>query len=477
MMRHVPEFAVIGHPNEGKSAVLSTLAEDDSVRVSPIPGETTECRTFPVRIDGKEIIRFIDTPGFQNPRHILEWMKAHEKTPNLIETFVAGHRDDPGFKDDCALLSPVINGAAIIFVVDGSRPVRNMDRAEMEILRLSGRPRLAVINCKEDDSTWLPEWQDEFRKHFNAVRIFNANRATYMERMSLLESLKAIDQHLESCLSKVIHALQANYERRISHTAGLIIHLLTTVLSYRRTVPCRRGEENKVKQKLLASFTDFVRKEEQRTFERIRRLYRHNIFNTELPPQSILQEDLFAEKTWKFLGLTDRQLLLAGAIGGAAAGVSIDAATLGGSFGAFAVFGGLLGAATTYFKAKDILSGTRLLGIRLDSERIRMGPVASSQLLYVLIDRSLLFFTLVINWAHGRRDYRNCLPPDKALTGKQGFTSRWSRKERMVCEHFLKALQNDDANAQEQSRQELYRALHTTLENLSGINKHAWSRD
>ena len=36
----VPEFAVIGHPNEGKSAVVSTLSEDDSVRVSPYPGET-----------------------------------------------------------------------------------------------------------------------------------------------------------------------------------------------------------------------------------------------------------------------------------------------------------------------------------------------------------------------------------------------------------------------------------------------------
>ena len=72
----VPEFAIIGHPNEGKSSVLSTLAEDDSVRVSPIPGETVLCQPFPVRIDGREIIRFIDTPGFQNPRQTLQWLPA-----------------------------------------------------------------------------------------------------------------------------------------------------------------------------------------------------------------------------------------------------------------------------------------------------------------------------------------------------------------------------------------------------------------
>ncbi|HSL60856.1 MAG TPA: GTPase, partial [Desulfotignum sp.] len=36
----------MGHPNEGKSAVVSTLTEDDQVRVSPVPGETKVCRTY-----------------------------------------------------------------------------------------------------------------------------------------------------------------------------------------------------------------------------------------------------------------------------------------------------------------------------------------------------------------------------------------------------------------------------------------------
>ena len=70
-----PEIAIMGHPNEGKSSVLSTLAEDDSVRVSPTPGETTRCRTFPVVIDGREVLRFTDTPGFQNPGRVLSMLK------------------------------------------------------------------------------------------------------------------------------------------------------------------------------------------------------------------------------------------------------------------------------------------------------------------------------------------------------------------------------------------------------------------
>ena len=42
----VPEFAVVGRVNMGKSAVIATLLEIDDnevLRVSPTPGETTRC--------------------------------------------------------------------------------------------------------------------------------------------------------------------------------------------------------------------------------------------------------------------------------------------------------------------------------------------------------------------------------------------------------------------------------------------------
>jgi predicted GTPase len=201
MTTSVPEFAIIGHPNEGKSSVLSTLAEDDRVRISPIPGETTDVQSFPVTIDGKEIIRFVDTPGFQNPRQTLTWMQNYAGPANqLLPAFIAAHRDDPDFRDDCSLLAPIAAGAGVIFVVDGSRPLRNMDKVEMEILRLTGAPRLAVINSKGEDTLYLDHWHSEFRRHFNAIRVFNSSRANYAQRIELLESLKAIDQQLEPLL-------------------------------------------------------------------------------------------------------------------------------------------------------------------------------------------------------------------------------------------------------------------------------------
>jgi GTPase Era involved in 16S rRNA processing len=466
----VPEFAIVGHPNEGKSSVLSTLSEDDSVRVSPTPGETIQCRTFPVLIDNREVIRFIDTPGFQNPRKILDWMRAYQGDErNMLAGFIQSHQDDPLFHDDCALLSPLAAGAGLIFVVDGSRPLRNIDRAEMEILRLTGRPRMAIINCKDDDSRFLDAWQQEFRKHFNAIRLFNANQATYSQRIALLESLKAIDQELEPVIETVINAFVQDWQSRMEQTAARIITLLMDSLRYRKTVNCPPGaNEEQLKKKLHAAYTDFVSKRERQTHQQIRKLFKHNIFNLQLPEQSILQQDLFAAKTWQFLGLTSSQLTMAGALSGAALGVGLDAMTAGISFGVFAAIGGVLGAATAAMKGKELLSGTRLLGMKLDEEQLQVGPVTNTQLLYILVDRALIYFTHIVNWAHGRRDYPDAVRRTEGEeTDKQGYTSGWTREERKVCERFFAALQEDDGYLQEYAGEDLGLLLREKLEEIA----------
>ena len=379
----VPEFAVVGHPNEGKSSVLSTLAEDDSVRVSPIPGETRECRRFPVVIDDHEVIAFVDTPGFQNPRRTLQWMQKYQGSDErLLPDFIAAHGDDPAFHDDCQLLAPLISGAGIIFVVDGSRPVRNMDRAEMEILRLTGRPRMAILNCKEDESDFLDGWQSEFRKHFNSIRIFNSVRATYAQRIGLLQSLKGIDQSIEGVLERVITAFKKDWAARNQQSARLITALLEDMLSYQKTVTLpERGNEEELLQNMEETFSRFVSKKEYSTHQQIRNLFKHNIFTPELPAHSILRQDLFSEKTWQFLGLSREQLIITGALGGVALGAGLDLAAAGLTFGVFSALGGLLGAAGTALKGRDILSGIRLLGMKLDQQQLQIGPVENIQLM------------------------------------------------------------------------------------------------
>ncbi len=463
-----PEFAVVGHPNEGKSSVLSTLAEDDSVRVSPVPGETKEWCRFPVIIDNREIISFVDTPGFQNPRHTLKWMQAYQGADDrLLADFIAAHQEDPAFHDDCQLFQPLAGGAGVIFVVDGSRPLRNIDKAEMEILRLTGRPRMAILNFKEDGSDFLDDWTGELRKHFNSTRIFNSLRATYGQRISLLESLRVIDQELEPNLKLVITALEQNWHSRIERTAELLIEMLIEVLSWTESTIVAEGgaDEEKLQKKLADQFNRLVSQKEREVHQQIRRLFKHNIFNLELPAQAILREDLFSEKTWQFLGLSRKQLIMTGALGGAAMGAGLDLAVAGISFGVFSTIGGVIGAAGTAIKGKDMLSGTRMLGVRLDNLELKMGPVDNIQLFYILLDRSILYFHSVINWAHARRDSPE-VPHDGAVE-KQGFTSSWSRADHKVCGKFFKAVTRNREKEVDECQIELYNLIVRHLQILS----------
>ena len=461
-MSVVPEFAIVGHPNEGKSSVVSTLSEDDSVRISSVPGETTECRSFPVLIDGREVIRFIDTPGFQNPRKTLAWMRAWQGDDRkMLTEFLRIHRDDPALHDDCALLTPLAAGAGIIFVVDGSRPLRNMDKAEMEILRLTGRPRMAIINCKDEESRFLADWQNEFRKHFNSIRLFNANKATYSQRIALLNSLKAIDQDLEELIERVIQAFAQDWENRRRQSAALITAMLKESLNYRASAPCPVGtDEEALRAKLRSSYTDFVTKQERTAHQQLRKLFKHNLFNLQLPEQSILQEDLFDATTWKFLGLSDEDLIWAAAMSGAAVGAGMDVLTAGISFGVFMAIGGAVGAVGAAVKGRDLLTGRRLLGMKLDKQQMQVGPVTNIQLLYILLDRALLYYSHVVSWAHGRRDHAVAREGEKE---KQGYASEWTAEEKKICDRFFRALQKDDPLAQEEAEEMLAEMIQAKL--------------
>ena len=467
----IPEFAVVGHPNEGKSAVVSTLAEDDNVRVTLYPGETLVCQSFPVVIDGREIIRFVDTPGFQGPKKTLAWIRAYEGPDgNLLQNFLKTHEEDPDFKDDCELLRPVAGGAGIIYVADGSRPVRKVDLAEMEILRLTGRPRMGILNCKENKTEYLDDWKNEFRKYFNSTRVFNANRATYAERIELLQNLKNIDQEWAPALETVIFAFQEDWKQRNALTADIVCDMAESCLTYRITRNySERNSENALKEEMQSDFNRAVNRIERKGHQRIRRLFKHNIFNYDLPDHSIVNEDLFNKKTWQLLGITPKQLITASGIAGGTIGAALDIAAAGITFGIFTAAGGLLGTGWAALGGGRRLSRTKVKGISLGGEQLSVGPIRNIQFFYILLDRALIFYTHIINWAHGRRDY-----PDKIIsangTEKLGLTSQWNHRKREVCQSFYRTLLKRETADNSMARKTLKDMLEEELLKISHHN-------
>lgn len=470
----IPEFAIIGHPNEGKSCVVSTLAEDDTVRVSPIPGETVKCRVFPVVIDGKEIIRFTDTPGFQNPRQTLLWMENNYKGDDelLIKAFREAHENNLEFQDDCELFMPISKGAGIIYVVDGSRPVRKDDRAEMEILRITGHPRMAIINCKDDDNDYLDQWKNELRKNFNSIRVFNAHQATYMERIDLLESLTGMDQDWQPALKQVIAAFKKDWSHRNAVTSELMCALFEDCLQY--YVSKTYDEEsrtNLIKEKLQNRYKAKIRDIETRAHRKIRKLFKHNIFNFEMPEQSILNEDIFDEKTWHILGLTPTQLVTAAAFTGAAGGVGLDCLFGGISFGVFTVIGSVSSAAAALIGGKHMtdieIKSPNILGFQMKSKvgkfQLKAGPNKNIQFLYVLIDRALIYYSHIINWAHGKRGLLESSNSRSISKKAEGFTHKWNEHQKKICNSFFKAIHNNDGILKEKSKKQLIEILKNAL--------------
>ena len=235
MMKAYPEFAVVGHPNKGKSSIVSTLAHDESVQISNTPGTTTKQRSFPLKIDGEILYELYDTPGFQRARAVLAWLKREEvpadQKVDRVRRFVYEHRDDSRFHDEVELLEPILNGAGIIYVVDGSKPYGPEYEAEMEILRWTGQPSMALINLI-DETDYVEEWKRALGHYFRMVRVFNPMEANFSQHIALLESMAQLKEEWTPSVKQSIEIFRRYQQQKIYNSSALITDLITNSLNY-----------------------------------------------------------------------------------------------------------------------------------------------------------------------------------------------------------------------------------------------------
>lgn len=465
MTGDIPVLAIMGHPNAGKSSVVATLTENDRIEIDKRAGTTTRSDEYPVVIDGQTIMQFIDTPGFQNPTDILEWFQSHQNEIDLAGAFVAAHRDDRLFSHDRALLEPISQGAGIILVVDGSKRIKEKDRTEMELLRLTGRPRMAILNNLSTVQKHMPAWQDALSRTFNSLREFNAHHATYAERIRLLQALKGIDQRWEPKLEATIESFERDWERRIDQTLTTILTLLKDALGLRITrflkVDEIAGDKEReaIRERMSETFHNELRRLEAEAQEQIRTHFHHNVWN--LSPESLLTKDLFSHDVEQSLGLSKQQLILAGAAGGAATGGIIDLGVGGLSFGTGALIGAVTGGALGAFgkAAMAKVDIQKKLGI----ERFSIGPVTNPRFPFILLDRSILYCAQAMNWSHGRKAADEDAPnpvPDKQLKKKRGFTEGLSAGEHgALARFFAAARRGRESNREPRCREILTRIL------------------
>ena len=425
----IPTFAVVGHPNKGKSSIVAALAQDDSVRISAVPGTTVACREFPMRVDGEVLYKLIDTPGFQRARQVLAWMRERETTaaerPRIVREFVDAHRNGDLYADECELLSPLLDGAGILYVIDGSRPFGSEYQAEMEILRWTGQPSMALINMI-GAADYTEQWSGALAQYFRIVRRFNAFTARFEKQLGLLRAFGELNEDWREALSRAIASLERerHHRRQLSayEVGEMIIDVLTSSVTKKIAV---NTAPDKHRPRIEASYRDSLQKRERRCRDAVERCYDYHRLVRQEADLDVMGGELFSQKTWLMFGLSKTQLLVTGAAGGGAIGSGLDIALGGASLMLGAGIGALVGGVTAWY-SQQRLSDARVLGLPLGGTELRVGPMSDRNFPYVLLGRALFHHRVVTGRTHAHREHLDV--KDAAAASAAGGLSGPMRK-------------------------------------------------
>jgi uncharacterized protein DUF3482/50S ribosome-binding GTPase len=480
----VPRFAVVGRVNKGKSSIVATLAEDDTIRVDPRPGTTTEAHEYPVMVDGRPLFVLVDTPGFEDAPRALAWLRSREVSaadrPARVAELLRAFEGTDELVDERRLLAPILAGANILYVVDGTRPYRRNYEAEMEILRWTGQPGMALVN-RIGGEDHAAEWRRALDQYFRMVRDFDAFSVTFEERLRLLETFRELRPDARGSIDEAVGALIAQRKRRRAEAAGEIADLLADELTMTEEVvvddeSALAGERDRLEQR----FHDRLRAREEKARRRIEKLYRHGEARFEGPSleRPVFQQDLFAEETWKLLGLTPGELLAAGALAGAALGGAVDLAVGGASFMAGTAIGGAVGGATAlvglgrrFARLRPVgrggFAGWLLAARRYweGGRRFRIGPHAQPNFPWVLLDRALLHYDAVVRRTHARRG------TSAASEGgaRAGIVAGFARAERRELDGLFGKIRRSSADPRRELRDALERLVGQMLRRIDPV--------
>lgn len=461
MSADTPTFAVVGAVNHGKSSVVSTLAENDQVRISSMPGETVDVQRFWLL----DLSVFIDTPGFQNALAALEELKVAEQAERPLDVFrdfLARHRNTHDFDAELRLLQPIVDGAGIVYVVDASEPLLELHKAEMKILKLTGRPRMAIINRTGEDD-YGEVWKRELDWNFNVVREFNAHHATFDDRIRLLRRLAGLAPAWERRMEEAVARYEAEWQERLRDASEIVAELLADCLTHdEQALLSEESARQTLERQLVERYQKWIIDRESRAHQQILDLFRHQRVKLEDSRTDLFEEGLFSDRTWSAFGCSERQLIVLAAMSGAALGVLGDVALGGHSLGIFAAGGALAGASTAFLAGKarpefqiELPRSFRVFGprLKLAGTTLRIPPYRAVNFPWIVIDRALAAFHFAIHRAHARRDPAriNTAAEKKKMARAGVATDQWSEDQRRNCQRIFLALRQGKATAEQRA--------------------------
>jgi len=407
MSNSYPKFAVVGHPNKGKSSIVASLALDDSIQIGNTPGTTQVKRGFPLKVDGKIVYELFDTPGFQRARRVFAWLEAQGEVPankraDVVRKFVFEHKENPRFRDEVELLEPILNGAGVIYVVDASKPYGAEYEVEMEILRWCGQPSMAILNLIGDED-YRDEWSQALGQYFRMVRTYNPMSAGHEEHIELLESMAQLKEEWTKPIKEAIKVLERLHEQKIEQSVKEISDYMGRVLSFVYSVKLLTDEAStEQKEHAKEGYRSKIIALEKKEREGIEHLWSHH--NVEKKESSLELDEvgLFSKESASIFGLSQKELVITAASTGAMTGAGLDLVVGGSSFFLGTLIGGVVGGVGAMF-GFDNLYEVKVLGQNLGKRELTIGPMQNLNFPYVLLGRALYHALLMAKRSHAVR--------------------------------------------------------------------------
>jgi len=469
-----PQFAVVGHPNKGKSSIVATLARQDAVAISELSGTTTQAQAFSLIVDGRHIYTLVDTPGFQRPRQVLAWLEARASNAaeriGAVNAFLAqfgASQDAVKFPDERELLSPIMEGAGIIYVVDGSVPYTPEYEAEMEILQWTGQPRMALINPIGGEQ-YVDQWSRALSQYFNVVRVFNPMIADHQSQLNVLSAFAELHEPWRPVIEASVRQLHDVMTSQVSTGATQVAATLLQMLQYQTQlrVPMLVAEAA-LTLVLKQRYEQAMRDLETGLQRRLQELFAQQRMAVQSERLTADYPDLFDRSGWLMFGLKRQHLVGLAASTGAAAGAALDVSVGATSFMAGAVVGGLLsGGASLLATLRPEKLTVR--GVPVAGKELVAGPMKDLNFAFVLLGRALDFYDLVALRTHADRQNARLISSDMSER-----MLRLKRVDQVKLAHLLRKAHKGLSEREQQQLADMLPALMNPSASMSTVTSRA----
>jgi hypothetical protein len=352
---------------------------------------------------------------------VLSWLRAHtvpaHKRPDVVRAFLREHRDDSRFADEVALLTPIMEGAGILYVVDGAKPYGEEYEAEMEILRWTGQPSMALINTI-GEGDYTAEWERALGQYFKLIRRYDPMRARFDDHIEILEAIAQLHQEWVAPVKRSIERYRHAHAERIARTAHIIARLVARATGHVESIAyAGEAPTSDEREMLVRRYQEALRSFESDAQRSVEALWNHTHLDKEQSTLVFEEMDLFSRQSASLFGMSRQEMVIAGAAGGAATGAGIDLLFAGHTLLLGGVIGAIAGGAGAWW-GFDELSEIRVLGTTLGTRKIEMGPMANRNFPWILLGRALYHAHTLIGRSHAVRDAVR-------LEADERFKDRW----------------------------------------------------